>query len=295
MQPQPTATVPGWSTLKQTAQPSTDIVANSKFVSSRNCSLFWTKSWSKPFCEILATQNRCKSWWISIYMIFPKKNSMLQSASNPMILSHPTSPLLPATSHAQPWKHQSYHQYRYTNPFVRWQAITNSWGNILFWHPSGTFCQLWFPGLRPSQGTQNNLFDKLLLGANIRCIHRQLQKKYAHVQLTGGDNKKAFLTIFNEAIWGVMPPSQQNWLVGQTQVAVTPPKHKAHLPPTHARTPSLHHPNFVNKTCKNYSAHGDHNLLLDYIHAQTNSSSLYTWHAINLAAITYYIYDTNYW
>jgi len=49
-------------------------------------------------------------------------------------------------------KHQSEdHQYRYTNPFVRWQAITNSWGNILFWHPSGTFCQLWFPGLRPSQ------------------------------------------------------------------------------------------------------------------------------------------------
>lgn len=132
-------------------------------------------------------------------------------------------------------KHQSEdHQYRYTNPFVRWQAITNSWGNILFWHPSGTFCQLWFPGLRPSQGTQNKLFDKLLLGANIRCIHRQLQKKYAHVQLTGGDNKKAFLTIFNEAIWGVMPPSPQNWLVGQTQVAVTPPKHKAHLPPTHA-------------------------------------------------------------
>ena len=89
-----------------------------------------------------------------------------------------------------------------TTPFIRGWAVTNSRANILFRLPLGTFYRGAFLALvlrrAPKVSGLTNCCRCQISGL---CIDNCDRKK-AHVQLTG-DNKKAFLTFFNEAICAV--------------------------------------------------------------------------------------------
>ena len=89
-------------------------------------------------------------------------------------------------------------------PFIRGRAVTNSRADILFRLPLGTFYRDAFLALVLRRAPKvNGLTNCCRCQISGLCIDNCDRKK-AHVQLTG-DNKKAFLTFFNEAIRAVTP------------------------------------------------------------------------------------------
>ena len=111
---------------------------------------------------------------------------------------------LPATRHAQqrPTPIRSTITHHNKTLFIRGRAVTNSRADILFRLPLGTFYRGAFLALvlrrAPKVSGLTNCCRWQISGL---CIDNCDRKK-AHVQLTG-DNKKAFLTFFNEAICAV--------------------------------------------------------------------------------------------